>query len=431
MKILFFFLILAAFNTISAQDTHKNEKSLSEYFKQIIADSGTDGLINTYNEIKTSVKTEYNIDENELIDCGYDLLRKGKIGESIAVLKIASELMPESWNVWNCLGDAYWTADQLREALSSYKESLRLNAGNANAQEGVRILTRSVYDIDAETKIPSRFAPMEKTRIKGCYLGQEPPGQTPKIFAEGIISTSGNFEFGCTFSPDGKEFYFTRRPEGEKNRIMISRISGNCWAAPSVFDSSDYYMENEPYITPDGSKLFFGSYRIIPGSSERKYAVWYKEKAETGWGEAKFFDVTMYVSAAADGNIYATDISTPQSRGIIKYKHVNGNYEKPVKLQGEFISRAAHPCIAPDESYIIFDWEPESDKDKNLPGFYLSFNKGNDKWGDPIFLGEMLGSDGILMCAYISPDGKYLFYSTHKDIYWIGTDFINELRPIN
>ncbi|MBE0655504.1 MAG: hypothetical protein IH594_17005, partial [Bacteroidales bacterium] len=48
------------------------------------------------------------------------------------------------------------------------------------------------------------------SKLRGPYLGQNPPGLTPEIFAPGIISTE-QFEFGGTFSPDGTEFFFTRR----------------------------------------------------------------------------------------------------------------------------------------------------------------------------------------------------------------------------
>ena len=42
------------------------------------------------------------------------------------------------------------------------------------------------------------------------YFGQPQPSMTPTVFAPGIVSTELGMEFGGTFSPDGKEFYFTR-----------------------------------------------------------------------------------------------------------------------------------------------------------------------------------------------------------------------------
>ena len=64
--------------------------------------------------------------------------------------------------------------------------------------------------------------PDEFPALQGPYLGQKPPGMTPEIFAPGIVSTA-EFEFAGTFSPDGKEYFFTRRPDygGSENRILL------------------------------------------------------------------------------------------------------------------------------------------------------------------------------------------------------------------
>ena len=54
------------------------------------------------------------------------------------------------------------------------------------------------------------------------YLGQNPPGLTPELYAPGIVSTE-HHEFGITFSPDGKEIFFTRmNPDEGIQRIMVS-----------------------------------------------------------------------------------------------------------------------------------------------------------------------------------------------------------------
>ena len=42
-----------------------------------------------------------------------------------------------------------------------------------------------------------------------AYLGQNPPGNIPQIFAPGVISLNNRFETYPTFSPDGKEMFFS------------------------------------------------------------------------------------------------------------------------------------------------------------------------------------------------------------------------------
>ena len=45
----------------------------------------------------------------------------------------------------------------------------------------------------------------ELSFLKGPYLGQEPPGMTPEIFAPGVVSTERD-EINSVFSSNGAEF---------------------------------------------------------------------------------------------------------------------------------------------------------------------------------------------------------------------------------
>ncbi|WP_199726258.1 hypothetical protein [Aquimarina sp. BL5] len=40
------------------------------------------------------------------------------------------------------------------------------------------------------------------------YFDQKPPGLTPEIFAQGLVSIDGRYEFGISFSPDLNEMFF-------------------------------------------------------------------------------------------------------------------------------------------------------------------------------------------------------------------------------
>ena len=98
--------------------------------------------------------------------------------------------------------------------------------------------------------------------LRGPYLGQKPPGMTPEVFAPGIISTSEYTELSCTFSPDGKEFYFTRfTPD---RNIWVCRLKDEVWQKPEPASFNTNYREISPHITADGSMLFFGSTRPHP-----------------------------------------------------------------------------------------------------------------------------------------------------------------------
>jgi hypothetical protein len=46
-----------------------------------------------------------------------------------------------------------------------------------------------------------------------AYLGQQPPGETPEPFAPGIVNNDA-IELNGVVSPDGREFFFSRRTGG-------------------------------------------------------------------------------------------------------------------------------------------------------------------------------------------------------------------------
>ncbi len=64
---------------------------------------------------------------------GYRLLQAGEAAEATAVFELATELFPQSFNVWDSLAEAHKVAGRKRKAIEYYKKSLALNPGNANA----------------------------------------------------------------------------------------------------------------------------------------------------------------------------------------------------------------------------------------------------------------------------------------------------------
>ena len=44
--------------------------------------------------------------------------------------------------------------------------------------------------------------------VDSLYFGQTPPGNTPKVFAPGIVSVSSTKENVISFSPDGTQIFF-------------------------------------------------------------------------------------------------------------------------------------------------------------------------------------------------------------------------------
>jgi Tol biopolymer transport system component len=263
------------------------------------------------------------------------------------------------------------------------------------------------------------------------------PKDTPMVFGKGIISTD-NYEFAITFSPEMDEIYFTRRKPEEDNEIYAMKLVDEKWSNPELaFFTTTEGWDFEPHINPKGDKLYFGSTRPLNDTigSTGLYQ-WYSKKEAKGWStpmplEKPFVDrsVIMYLTSSENGNLYFTTGEKgdkPEDWVIYNSVKEDGKY-KSIKRMGKEINASgkwiAHSYIAPDESYMIYDFK--SDLGFGESDLYISFNK-NGTWTKPYNLGPKINTDQTEMAPSVSPDGKYLFFhrggDDHGDIYWV--DFI-------
>ena len=210
--------------------------------------------------------------------------------------------------------------------------------------------------------------------LEGPYLGQQPPGSTPEPFAPGVVSTDG-WEYGGTFSPDLKEFYFIREVDGEtepQQEMVVIRQHANHWQEAVVSP-----RVGQPFISPDGKTMHLGKR--------------YKERTDSGWSGLKslgppFDDMSIIgLTASAEGTYFLDEPGVPNGDGVIRYARlIDGHYEKP-KPMSEAINSGtwnAHPFIAPDESYII--WDGRRDSGFGSSDLYISFRKADGSWGEAL-----------------------------------------------
>jgi len=251
--------------------------------------------------------------------------------------------------------------------------------------------------------------------LKGPYLGQKPPGIIPEIFAPGIISSPDHKELGGgTFSPDGKEYYFTR---GIDNRwaIMVSRLGNEGWTFPERENFSEGFTALEPHITFDNRRIYWVSW------GWKDAGTYVAKRTSEGWSEAEYAGSGQPASSSREGQMYVTDY-TQNPNQIVEVRIENGRFGQYIKLRGKIEQfqkehRTAHACVAPDGEYIIFDIDG-----KNL---FVSFLTEDGTWGEVKKVFENSTEEGI---ASISPDGKYLFYGKREDIYWVSTKIIENLK---
>ena len=270
--------------------------------------------------------------------------------------------------------------------------------------------------------------PTAATPLSGPYLGQEPPGTTAEIFAPGIVSRPDSTEFSGTFSPDGKEYYFYRVADDSSSEVLFSEVLDGGWTAPEQLPATAGHDAYTPHLTLDDKRLYFAWRRPAPAGepdSSSEIGIYVVRRTQAGWSKADFAGEGMFPSSSRDGQMYITDKSSLSVDGRTYLATITlqggrfADYERlPIKSGW---GSQAHPGIAPDGSYLLFDVQG---------GAYLfvSFRGADGSWGEAIDLTQH-GFDPLAGGAYVSPDGEYLFFALHDDIWWVDAGVNEELRP--
>jgi hypothetical protein len=250
--------------------------------------------------------------------------------------------------------------------------------------------------------------------VESPYLGQKTPGLTPEVFDHDIFSKKG-WELEGVFAPGMKEFYFTTsRVAPFSPTVIVFRKENRDWK------KYDFYSK--------GGNIMY---------SKDKYI----ERTDSGWSEIKNLGTPydsiriMRLTASSQGTL-VFDEATRDGNGVLRYSRlVNGKREAP-KPFGATINTGkwtAHPFIAPDESYII--WDSERKGGYGDSDMYISFRQSDGSWGPAINFGDKINTDAEDGGGYVTPDGKYLSYCPRcdppYDRMWVDAQIIENLRPKN
>jgi hypothetical protein len=160
--------------------------------------------------------------------------------------------------------------------------------------------------------------------------------------------------------------------------------------------------------------------------ANRDREIWALARTAGGWGEPTLlFPEAMFVTEAADRTLYFTHLGADGGH-IVRSVFRDGAYQAPEPVGGGVATPAgtAHPAIAPDQRLLVFD----SPRAGGQGGFdlWVSYREAGGTWGAPVNLGPSVNSKGQNMCATLSADGQYLFFTRYEDIYWVSSEI---LRP--
>jgi hypothetical protein len=255
------------------------------------------------------------------------------------------------------------------------------------------------------------------------YMGQEPPGLVPKVFAPGLVSAPKRFEHSLCLSQDGRECYFTvRAADWSSSQIMATRLEKDQWTNPVPFSFGNMC----PSLADNDQTLYF-----IRGAK-----VWRVHRSKTGSGsEWQYQPEILPAPVNVPQPAWSCQISSlgnlwtcswrPGGLGkcdLWRIKAADGRFAEAQNLRNlNTPGFDCYPVSGPNEAYILFS----SDRPGGLgrTDLYISFPDGRGNWTAPRNLGPPINSPDREVSPYLSPDHKYLFFaretSTEADIYWV------------
>ena len=285
------------------------------------------------------------------------------------------------------------------------------------------ILLYVVFNLMANTSFT------QSMQTGNLYLGQNPPGHTPKALP--LFVNPGFFAAErIAISNDGREIYYSEIKGYyplNGDTIKTYTFSDGKWNGPL-----NLFAGFGPVLSLTGDTLYFERM-----DAENKSMTYISVRSGSGWGNPKKIltklDKAHYYQFTQKGNHYISSIAgngtgmNDWCKIIISVTDSTASsLGRPLNTGGDNLDF----FVARDEKFMIVT---------NRPQLAISYRKNDGTWTNPRNFGPNinfgLGSWG----PWVTPDNKYLFYSTgtkpdYSDVavYWVRIDnVIDSLKNTN
>jgi len=107
---------------------------------EMIEEKGAEPALEHFRKLHRGGSNDWYFLEAEFNALGYRYLNEKNYGVAIAVFRLNTEIYPESWNVWDSLGEALHGSGDLDGALATYEKSLKLNPESETGLKAVEAI---------------------------------------------------------------------------------------------------------------------------------------------------------------------------------------------------------------------------------------------------------------------------------------------------
>jgi hypothetical protein len=251
-----------------------------------------------------------------------------------------------------------------------------------------------------------------------------------------------------TFTADGRTMYFNcfDRAPTPGSDICVSNLVDGDWTEPEVVGapiSTPEYMEVEPLLSPDGTRLYIMSNR--PGGMG-SMDIWESHLVDGEWSELEnlgapinspYTDHCLYFAGENWEVAYWTSTRPGGFGGndIWMSERVDGVWQEAVNLGPDVNSAASeHHSLPSADGASLF---VSSDREGGLGGedIYVTSRNDDGSWGALVNLGPLINSEAHDRCPAFSPDYERFYFDSEraggfggKDLWWVPTPRVGSAR---
>ena len=290
--------------------------------------------------------------------------------------------------------------------------------------------------------------------LSGCstdsisYFNQEPPSNTPQLFAPSLVNTD-SIELNIVFNSTNTEMFFSRIVNGSfiiHHTELINGIWSDIEPIQMYPDSISISVACDPTITQDGKTMYFLG--VDPNNytsnvtTDELYTIppdiYRSEKVNGKWQLATKLEfgistehLESYPVVVANGSLYfqSNRPSTNGGRNTYRAEYLgDGKFSAPVYVSVATEGRELISYVSPNERYTITNGNNK---------FQIAY-KQNGEWLAPIEVPLAYEKGWNYYCPYMTPDEKYFIFSRRynnplkkgwagvekSEVYWVSAGVV-------
>lgn len=227
---------------------------------------------------------------------------------------------------------------------------------------------------------------------------------------------------GASFTADQRTVFFVVKIAEYRQALFVAHRNGNGWSDPELLPFSGNASQTDPFVTPDGRRLFFAGRQ----SGHSDLDIWEADKTASGWSEPRVLggDVNSPAdesgpSLAPSGRLY---FSSSRSGGedLFTAEPAGSSFGEVRSLTA--INTDAYeyqPSVSLDENTLVFAalGRPE---EMHEPGalyqrsdLYIS-HRVDGVWQTPRHLPAPINTGATEQAPAFSADGRWLTFMSER-----------------